>query len=198
MEDINAILNYKLKFESAPADLCLKCGKCCKTIITGLSNEELTYLANTNDCGAKVFFEIFKRYENIEDVFKVNKEHAERVIKSLRKNKKIKDNNVTFYYCPWQSPDNLCKIYSRRPECCRRAPLNGWALFPSGCGYEGWQFEQREKIKGQVRKIRELLYELEIVGNIENNKIPTMTNSELKEKLRNKLKEYVLFGAEQQ
>ena len=75
----------------------------------------------------------------------------------------INENEITFYYCPNLTKDNKCSIHVTRPDCCRRAPRNGWSIFPPGCGFKGWQFQQRERVKGLIRKIKEHIIELELL-----------------------------------
>ena len=193
MENILEILNQTIEFEAPPQDLCLKCGKCCKTIVSDISPEQLVEMAKNNEEEAKVFFNVFKKYENIEEAKLVNPVHTAEIISKFKKGRKVKNNQITFYYCPYLSEDNLCTIYPRRPECCKRAPINGWALFPEGCGYEGWQFVQREKHKSRIRKLKEFLYEMEML--VDDDKIVLgMPVKELKKKIMEKILEYEQFG----
>ena len=60
MINILEILNQKVEFEVPPPELCLKCGKCCRTIVSEIPNEQLAAMAQNNEEEAKVFFNIFK------------------------------------------------------------------------------------------------------------------------------------------
>lgn len=64
--------------------------------------------------------------------------------------------------CNYIGEDNLCKIYENRPEVCKNFPSSPFEGLPDGCGYEGWIFQQREVVKQQIRKQKELLLSLEI------------------------------------
>ena len=196
MIDILEILNQKIEFEAPPAELCLKCGKCCKTIVSEIPAAKLADMAKNNEEEAKVFFNIFKPYESIEDAAKVNEEHVKEIVTKFKKDKSLNVKQLTFYHCPYLSEENLCTIYPHRPECCKRAPINGWSLFPKGCGYEGWQFLQRERHKVQIRKLKEFLYELNTTVKEKDKIILGMPIQELKNKIIEKILEYERFGVE--
>lgn len=60
----------------------------------------------------------------------------------------------------WESrPQRLCK---RCGKCNDNPPLSPFDKLPEECGYEGWMFQQREVVKQQIRKQKELLMSLEI------------------------------------
>jgi len=148
-------------------------------------------MANNNEEEAKVFVNVFKPYANIYEAEKADPEHIGQIIERRKSNK----NSLTFYYCPYLSDDNACTIYSQRPDCCRRAPINGWSLFPPRCGYEGWQFEQREKHKKHVRKLKEVLYELELLASDDKQISSGQSVKDLKKRIKNKIIEYDKFGS---
>lgn len=170
-----------------PQELCKMCGKCCKSITTNHTYEELKDMTRKGSESARVFIEIFKPYASIEEARKVIPEQIDQVLKELEQNEGFDINKVTFYYCPHLSPDNKCGIYECRPECCRRAPNSAWACMPPGCGFEGWQFEEREKIKHQIRKLKEYLIAAEAV-NADNAE-------ELKNLIAQKIKPLEKYGA---
>ena len=189
MKYISELLNKKIEIASPPSDLCLKCGRCCKMIVSEHSEAKLLELAKNNDAGAKIFLDMFKPYSSHEKIKDIDEQHFTSIIQKFKK-KNINEKDVTFYYCPYVTDENLCKIYSRRPICCKRAPVTGWAMFPDGCGYLGWQFQQREIIKEHVRKLKEVLYELEMLYPAEKTDI-----QQIKQKIQNKLSEYEKYGA---
>lgn len=195
MINILEILNQKVEFEVPPPELCLKCGKCCRTIVSEIPNEQLAAMAQNNEEEAKVFFNIFKPYSSVDEARKANPEHVDEILKKLQKGKNADNENITFFYCPYVTEDNLCKIYPHRPDCCKRAPINGWALFPEGCGYEGWQFLQREKHQSRIRYLKEFLYELNTIVDDDNKNILGMPVEELKNKIIEKILEYERYGA---
>ena len=181
-----------------PQHLCKMCGECCKAITTPFSFEELEELALKGQEEARVFLDVFKKYDTIEDAKKAAPCYVENILNELVKNNPTLDTRkVTFYYCPHLSADNLCKIYQTRPDCCRRAPRNGWTLFPMDCGFRGWQFVQREKSKAYIRKIKEFILELELLPPdtfIENRK---MVAKDLIKFLNDEIKSFKKYGSEQ-
>ena len=194
IEISNESVSYSYNF---PQHLCKMCGKCCRAITTPYSYDELLKFANDGQEEAKVFIEVFKRYDSIEQAKKAVPEHVENIIKQLKKNNpELDESTVTFFYCPYVTDDNKCSIHSTRPDCCRRAPRNGWSLFPPGCGYKGWQFQQREKVKASIRKLKEYLMDLELLDD--STYIPTrkMTVAELREFVNDKIKPWKKYGAD--
>ena len=92
-------------------------------------------------------------------------------------------------------PDNRCGIYEKRSDICKRCPAHAWMLMPVGCGFAGWQFALSEQIMHDVRKIKEYLYECEMIygeGEIPSRKI---TVPQLRELLLSKIKPYERFGS---
>lgn len=180
--------------EEFPQHLCKTCGRCCKSITTSYSYEELKQLAEEGEPEAKVFIEIFKPFESIEEARKVVPEQVDQVLSTL-KERKVDTSNVTFFYCPNISDKNLCNIYETRPDCCRRAPRHGWSLMPPGCGFEGWQFEQREKHKKLIRSLKEYLYVVENLSK--DGRVPgqDLTIDELRKNIEEKIKPWERFGS---
>ncbi len=195
MKNITEILNEEIVFESAPQELCLKCGKCCTAITSSYTNAAIVEMAENNEEEAKIFVNTFKPYQSIDEARLANPEQVDKVLLKFIKNKKLDENEVTFYYCPHLTEENLCAVHSQRPDCCRRAPNNAWSLFPDGCGYEGWLFAQREKHKKIVRKLKEILYEIEMMEKASDNNVNS-SNSEVKGKIINKIKSYEQYGSQ--
>lgn len=178
-----------------PQYLCKMCGKCCRSITTVYTHNELKDLAEKGADEAKVFVEIFKPFASIEDAKKIIPEQIEQILAELSQTEGFDINKVTFYYCPHIKDDNKCGIYEHRPECCKRAPTGPWACMPPGCGFEGWQFEEREKIKKKVRKLKEYLITAEAVA--EDGMIPgkDMSLEQLREIIKQKLKPWEKYGS---
>ena len=178
-----------------PQHLCKMCGKCCKAITTPYTHEELIKYAQEGQDEAKVFTEIFKPYPSIEDARKAVPDHVEQILNQLKKvTPDYDESKITFYYCPHQTEDNKCSIHATRPDCCRRAPRNGWSLFPPDCGFKGWQFRQREKVKQSVRIIKEAIIELETF-DIDSKYLDTeMTVRERINYLNQKIKPWEKYG----
>ncbi len=190
--DKEKIKNESNKF---PQYLCKMCGKCCRSIISAYSREELKQMAENGSEEAKVFTEIFKAYDSIEEAKKVVPEQVEQVINELSQQENFDINKITFYYCPYITEDNKCGIYENRPDCCKRAPTGGWSCMPPGCGFEGWQFEEREKIKQKVRKYKEYLIASEAIS--EDGSIPGQDYSieELRQIIEKKISPWEKYGS---
>lgn len=179
-----------------PQHLCNMCGKCCRAITTPYTYDELVQLAQEGQEEAKVFVEIFKKYPTLEDAKKAVPDHVENILNQLRSsNPDFDESSVTFFYCPHLDADNKCSIHATRPDCCRRAPRNGWSLFPPGCGFKGWQFQQRERVKSSVRKLKEYLMELDVLDD--DILIPGRgkTAGEMKAFIKEKIKPWEKYGA---
>lgn len=192
MEELN---EHGFKEKDFPQYLCKTCGKCCRSITTRFSYEELKQLSEEGEEEAKVFIEIFKAFPSIEEAKKVIPEQIDNILKELSIKEDFNIDDITFYYCPHISDKNLCGIYETRPGCCRRAPRHGWSVMPPGCGFEGWQFEQREKHKKTIRILKEYLYMAETLS--EDGKVPgkEMTVEELRSFIESKIKPWERFGS---
>lgn len=193
MEDLN---EHGFKEEDFPQYLCKTCGKCCRSITTRFSYEELKQMTEEGEEEARVFIEIFKAFPSIEEAKKVIPEQIDNILKELSTKEGFNIDDITFYYCPHISDKNLCGIYETRPGCCRRAPRHGWSVMPPGCGFEGWQFEQREKHKKTIRILKEYLYMAETLS--EDGKVPgkEMTVEELRNFIESKIKPWERFGSQ--
>lgn len=179
-----------------PQHLCKMCGMCCKAITTPYTHEELVELAKDGQEEAKVFVEIFKRYESVAQAKKAVPEHVENILNQLNKNNpNMDESKVSFYYCPHLTEDNMCSIHKTRPDCCRRAPRNGWSLFPPGCGFKGWQFQQRERVKYSVRKLKEYFNELDLLPPDALIDERNMTAQQMKDLIIEKIKPWEKYGS---
>jgi Fe-S-cluster containining protein len=180
--------------EEFPQYLCKNCGQCCLAIPCEFSYEELKSLIEAGNEEIKEFIEVFKPYSSIEEAKKAAPEKIEQMI-ALLKERKIDIDKVTFYYCPHLSQDNLCSIYETRPERCKKAPRHGWSLMPSDCGFEGWQFEQREKHKKLIRSLKEYLYVVENLSKDGSMTGQDVTIDELRKNIEEKIKPWEKFGS---
>ena len=190
---LNGTFEHPLDF---PQHLCKKCGKCCRAICTPYSYEELVELSKQGQEEARVFVEMFKRYNSVEEARAAVPDQVENIINSLKKNNPdLDESKLTFYYCPNLREDNFCTIYQTRPDCCRRVPHNGWSLLAPDCGFKGWQFQQREKVKASVRKLKEYLAELGLLSD--NDVLPdkNKTVKEMRNLIQEKIKPWEKYGA---
>lgn len=180
-----------------PQHLCKMCGKCCKAITTFYTHEELMKLAQEGQDEARVFIEIFRRYDSVDDARKVVPDHVENVINQLKKNNdNFDESKITFYYCPHLTKENKCSIHSTRPDCCRRAPRNGWSLFPDSCGFKGWQFVHKERVKASVRSLKEILLDLELMPDDLFFEDRGMTVAEIRQLINDKIEPWRKYGAD--
>ncbi len=179
-----------------PQYLCKKCGKCCRAIATPYTYEELVELAAKGQEEAQVFVDIFKRYNSVEEARAAVPDHVDNIINNLRKNDpNLDESKITFYYCPHLTDENLCTIYPIRPDCCRRLPHNGWSLLAPDCAFKGWQFQQRERVKSIVRKLKETLMELELLPEDRVLSDKNKTVKDMKEIIKAKIKPWEKYGA---
>lgn len=185
----------EIREEPFPQHLCKMCGQCCIAITTPYTNDELVQLAKEGQEEARVFVEIFKKYDSVDDARKRAPQHVENILRELKKNPEFQEENVSFYYCPHLTEQNMCSIHPTRPDCCRRAPRNGWSLFPPGCGFKGWQFQQREKVKANIRHLKETLMDFELLSDDQVIPSANKTVKELKETISEKICLWDKYGA---
>ncbi len=179
-------------------DLCHKCGKCCRSATTYHNHEKLTELAEAGDAEAVDFLEIFEPYDSIDDARLVEPQQVDQVMAVIKEREDMDESNVTFYHCRYVTEEGLCGIYERRPRCCREAPAHGWSVMPPGCGFEGWQFEQREKQKRMIRDLKTSAYIMEQMSpdGVSHPVRPETTLADLQSMIDEKLKPWKPFGAE--
>ena len=79
-----------------PQHLCKMCGKCCKAITTPYSHEELVELAKKGQEEARVFIEIFKKYDSIEAARAAVPDHVDNILQIMKRNKDFDISKVTF------------------------------------------------------------------------------------------------------
>ena len=157
--------------------------------------EELKEFATDKESEAGDFLDVFIPYENLEEPKKISSEYVDIIVNKLKEQGKYNDGEAIFYHCKHIQPDNKCAIYSNRYGWCRRCPLHAWTIMPVGCGFSGWQFALREQIMHYVRKLKEYLYEYEILygeGEIPSKKISV---PEIREQIYSKIKAFERFGA---
>ena len=147
-----------------PAALCNQCGKCCRMATPGLPQSRLQELAEQGHTEAQAFLDVFTPYPNLEAARQAMPDHVAKVESSLAQDNHPYVSDLTFYHFRHIQPDNTCGIYEQRPMFCRQTPRNGWMVMPPGCGYEGWQFHQREQHMWDIRQLKEHLFFLEALS----------------------------------
>lgn len=179
-------------------DLCHKCGRCCKSATTYNSHKKLLEMAANGVKDAVDFLSVFEPYDSIEDARLVVPDQVEQVLHVVESRDDMKLEDVTFYHCRYVTDEGLCGIYERRPRCCQEAPGHGWAVMPPGCGFEGWQFEQREKQKRMIRDLKTSAYIMEQMSpdGVHHPVRPEATLADLRATVVEKIKPWKLFGSE--
>ena len=177
-------------------DLCHKCAKCCLSATTGLSHKELLQKVDEGNESAVDFLRVFKPFESLEAASKVVPEQVKQVVAELKSRGKTED-EITFYYCEHVTDEGLCGIYENRPACCKMAPGNAWMMMPPGCGFEGWQFLNREKQRAEIRKLKELQYQMKVLSTDGQN-VPLGHTSlaELDERVTKSTEAWAQYGAQ--
>ena len=145
-----------------PQRLCHMCAKCCRVATSSKSHEELLQGAENNDEGANDFLRIFEPYPSIVAAHEIEPKVVDNIIEVLKSSNSYNENVLTFYRCRYLNEDNSCSTYETRPDLCRLFPSTPWAVVPPGCGFEGWLFQQREKMKQRIRKLKETILSLEV------------------------------------
>ena len=138
---------------------------------------------------------VFIPYETLDKPRKISPEYVTTIINKLKENGKYKDGEPVFYHCKHIMEDNKCSVYENRYGWCKRCPAHAWMIMPDGCGFQGWQFALREQIMHDVRKIKEYLYECEILYGEGTVPDKNMTVAELRELILAKIKPYERFGS---
>ncbi len=197
MDQNEAVQFLKQKKAQDPnwQSLCLMCGRCCRLAVPPSCHDELIEKDESGDVEAHAFLNTFVPYSSWQEAKAAVPEHFERIVSEIKENDDFDINKVTFYHCQHVTDDNLCSIYEIRPECCKRAPAHGWSLYPPGCGFEGWQFEQREHQKRIVRNLKELLEELSLYGDNDVVTSDGQTATELREKILKQIEPWLKYGA---
>ncbi|MGD9581731.1 MAG: YkgJ family cysteine cluster protein [Vampirovibrionia bacterium] len=181
-----------------PQGVCNQCGKCCRSATTFYPYKKLLEFVEQGEQEAIDFLSIFEPYPSIEEARKVIPDQVDNVLRVVEYREDMNVEDVTFYHCRYINDQNLCTAYETRPRCCREAPRHGWSLMPPGCGFEAWQFEQREKQKKLVRELKESLYLMEQMSP-DGKTMPTrdgVTLDELRAIIEAKIAPWKRFGAD--
>lgn len=177
-------------------NLCLKCGRCCKVALPSSPQDELKRKADEGDLEATSFLNVFEPYESLDAAKKADEDYVNLIIENIKNNEGFDESKLIFYKCKHLADNNACQIYETRPDCCRRCPENGWFILPAECGFQGWQFEQREHNKKVIRGLKELLYELSFYKEEEVVTSDGQTAKELINKIEAKIEPWRKYGAD--
>ncbi|MBK8191195.1 MAG: YkgJ family cysteine cluster protein [Vampirovibrionales bacterium] len=179
-------------------DFCHKCGRCCRSATTYAPYEELQEMAARGEAEAIEFLSIFQPYETLEDARAAVPDQVDQVLREAEHNPDLQGKKLTFYHCRYVTPEGLCGIYETRPRCCREAPAHGWSVMPPGCGFEGWQFLQREKQKRAIRDLKTSAYVIEQMSpdGKTHPLRPETTLDELRAMVQKSIRPWKRFGAD--
>ncbi len=181
--------------KNRPQRLCKTCGKCCTMAVCQYTQEELQEFSLDKESEAKDFLECFEPYETLDIPNEISPEYVQIVIEKLREQGKFVEGAPIFYRCKYVGENNLCTKYEDRYGWCHRTPTHAWTLMPPDCGFRGWQFAVREQIKHNIRKLKEHLYECELLYGEGNIPAENMTVAELREIVNEKIKAFERFGS---
>lgn len=99
------------------------------------------------------------------------------------------------YKCKHLLANNLCAIYNQRPNFCKKFPSSPWTILPNNCGFSGFSFQEREKIKREVRIKKEFLIELDVFLKLSQNQTEKLQALEEKKKAEDFINLYAAFGS---
>lgn len=176
--------------------LCNMCGKCCRGIATDYTYEELLEMKAKGEKEAAVFVDFFKRYSSPKEALEKEPDTVAQILreKGISVEQAV-EQDLAFYYCSYVN-EGACTRYEERPVCCRLAPSNGWCVMPPGCGFKGWQYLERERVKEGIRALKEKLYEVETLegpdGWVEELGV---TAKEMRANLEKNMEPFVRYGS---
>ncbi len=91
--------------------------------------------------------------------------------------------------------DNIPNLCINCGGCELKHPVSAWDEMPSECGFSGWIFQEREKIKQEIRKKKEKIVEIK-------SGLDFLTQEELKNseeeirRLESEIKLYSKYGSD--
>ena len=144
-------------------DFCIQCGECCRKIAVDFE-QKLLYRN-----GIEILTDEFASY-----LIPIEKRE-----------------NITFCTCKFLK-NNMCS-HMHKPNICTLYPSSPFSFLPENCGYEGYIFIKQEKIKQQIRKLKEeiLSYEAQILINKSEEK----QLRRIIERHYNYINKYKIYGA---
>lgn len=92
-------------------------------------------------------------------------------------------------------PNEIPKLCTKCGGCELGHPVSVWDKMPSGCGFSGWIFQEREKIKQKIRKKKEKIIELKSITYFSTPKDIQLNEEEI-ERLESEIKLYSKYGSQ--
>lgn len=159
-----------------PQPKCCSNGACCKGASPSTPYYKLMERAAQGDEFAQGFFSIMVPYATHEEAEAVVPGLVERTIKAAEKQDVFKGpEDIVFYQCRYQTPDNKCGVWEDRPKFCRDYPDTPFVVMAPGCAFEDWGAACKDKysaMKAEVEKLKALKDELEALKAIQNPTTP--------------------------
>ena len=140
-----------------PVPKCDQQGCCCRGASPSVPAHMLLKQAAEGDDFARNFLSQFVPYATHEEADASVPGIVERTLKAALKSEDFKSpEEVVFYRCRYLKGTNQCQIYEDRPELCRDYPGTPFVVFASGCAFEPWAKQIREKYADIEAELREL------------------------------------------
>ena len=146
---------------------CKKCGECCKAIRVN-----------------------FKQHILYRDGIQTLSPEFEAMLTPV-----FEKDDITFCRCKYLDK-NLCKN-PKKPEECKEFPSSSFAFLPEECGYTGYIFLKSEKIKAQIRRLKEEIIHYEAIIETCNNKFEKNQLNRIIKSHREKINKFLPFGSDE-
>jgi Fe-S-cluster containining protein len=154
-----------------PLPQCCNHGDCCKGASPSTPYHQLMARAAQGDEFARGFFSIMVPYKDHAEAAAVVPGVVKRTLEASRKLTDFKGpEDIVFYRCRYQTPDNKCGVWEDRPQFCRDYPDTPFVVMAPGCAFEPWAASCKEKyhaMKAEVAKLKEMKAELERLKQIQ-------------------------------
>jgi hypothetical protein len=102
------------------------------------------------------------------------------------------ENNI--YTCKYLH-NNLC-TNPDKPDICKNYPSFAFTKLPDGCGYEGYLFIAKEKIRHKIRKMKEEVLDYTILCNTSIDKREIQQYNKIIESHQRFINKYMDFDSE--
>ncbi len=181
--------------KNRPQRLCKMCGQCCTMAVCQYTQEELKEFSSCEESEASDFLKCFEPYETLDKPKLISPKYVEIVINKLKEQGKYVEGAQIFYHCKHIGEDGKCTKYENRYGWCHRTPTHAWTLMPPDCGFRGWQFAVREQVKYNIRKLKERLYECEVLYGEGFIPSKNMSVAALRKIVNEKIKAFERFGS---
>lgn len=155
-----------------PLPRCCNTGACCKGASPSTPYHQLMERAAQGDDFGQGFFSIMVPYASHQEAEAVVPGLVARTLKAAQKQDSFKSpDDIVFYQCRYQTPDNQCGVWEDRPQFCRDYPDTPFVVMAPGCAFEPWGAACKEKynaMKAEVEQLHALKEELETLKSIQS------------------------------